>query len=196
MLGNLQLPGRKEWARCPLAPMQASRHGHVDVVKLLLKWDALPAARDQRGDTPAHLAARHRHLEALSALLQVGEAGTAGCRGARAGAAGQQGRQMYRHAPHFLCISLALQPALLRSCPGYAAAAAGCRSHATRRTSRRGTGRECPSGSWRRRPWARRPRRQAPGCEKVSKASLLRRWPGSGCRCCISCCCCRAIASL
>lgn len=58
----------------PSAPppaAQACRHGHLDVIKLLLKHDAPARAVDARGNSPAHLAAQHRHLAALAMLLQA-----------------------------------------------------------------------------------------------------------------------------
>lgn len=51
---------------------QACRHGHLPTACLLLRRGADAGAADSRGDTPAHLAARHCHLDLLAALLQAG----------------------------------------------------------------------------------------------------------------------------
>lgn len=55
-------------------PSQACRHGHLAAARLLLRRGADAGLADARGDTPAHLAARHGHLELLAALLAAGEA--------------------------------------------------------------------------------------------------------------------------
>lgn len=51
---------------------QACRHGHMPTVRLLLRRGADAGLGDVRGDTPAHLAARHGHLDLLAELLQAG----------------------------------------------------------------------------------------------------------------------------
>lgn len=61
--------GRKA---APLHTPQACRHGHLPTVRLLLRRGADAGAVDMRGDTPAHLAARHAHLDLLPALLEAG----------------------------------------------------------------------------------------------------------------------------
>ncbi|KAK9836163.1 hypothetical protein WJX81_006036 [Elliptochloris bilobata] len=50
---------------------QASRHGHLQVVEVLLRHGADARAEDLRGNTPAHLAAAKGHLAILTALLQA-----------------------------------------------------------------------------------------------------------------------------
>jgi NF-kappa-B inhibitor-like protein 1 len=57
--------------RCLLL-LQACRHGHLAAARLLLRRGADAGLGDRRGDTPAHLAARHGHLDLLAALLQSG----------------------------------------------------------------------------------------------------------------------------
>jgi len=53
-------------------PMHAAaKHGHVDVVALLLGAGASPAARDFEGRTPLSLAAAAGELETVGALLQT-----------------------------------------------------------------------------------------------------------------------------
>ncbi len=51
-------------------PVQACRHGHLDVVDLLLKHGGVVDAQDLQGNTPGHLAAKNKHLLVVSALLQ------------------------------------------------------------------------------------------------------------------------------
>ncbi|KAK9836427.1 hypothetical protein WJX74_000275 [Apatococcus lobatus] len=50
---------------------QAVRHGHLNVLELLLSAGADTRAQDFRGNTPAHTAASRGHLQLLSHLLKV-----------------------------------------------------------------------------------------------------------------------------
>jgi NF-kappa-B inhibitor-like protein 1 len=76
--GRSHMPGSK--APPPLCCclllllLQACRHGHLAAARLLLRRGADAGLGDRRGDTPAHLAARHGHLDLLAALLQSGGA--------------------------------------------------------------------------------------------------------------------------
>jgi ankyrin repeat protein len=54
------------------AALQACRHGHLPVVRLLLRRGADAGLADMAGNTPAHLAVRHGHLDLLATLLQAG----------------------------------------------------------------------------------------------------------------------------
>ena len=47
----------------------AAAGGHAAVVRLLLEWEADPAATDDQGRTPLHLAAAHGHVRTLVTLL-------------------------------------------------------------------------------------------------------------------------------
>jgi ankyrin repeat protein len=56
---------------------EASRRGHIEVVRILLELGADPTAQDKDGETPLHSASRMGKVEAIRVLLELGADPTA-----------------------------------------------------------------------------------------------------------------------